>query len=186
MQKDGGAPRRLGSLLSHLRPRDSAQTSEFEVVPLPQDLSPSGFGAEIRGLSIHDVLREYPLQTDASVFDKADLPLGIHDHAAALYTASNPHLNPVQRRLQEAVREHRLLLFRGQLDANGRVIDAATLRDFAQWFGSGEIHSAHNVHQKAEAPEDGQLGGGHKDIFRVSNDPDHGCWEKGEVRSDKL
>lgn len=28
---------------------------------------------------------------------------------------------------------------------------------------------------------EGQLGGGHPDIFRVSNDPDQGCWEPGGV-----
>lgn len=169
---------RLSSLLNHLRPANTATqetpaaAKSFSIQPLPREKSPSGFGAEVVGLSIHDALKLYP----PSARDHGPS----HGHAASIYTSENPNYNPIQRKLQEAVTEHSVLIFRGQLH-KGQVLDANDLREFAQWFGCGKIHQAHNIHHLAQAPIAGQLGGGHPDIFRVSNDPLQGCWEPGGV-----
>lgn len=69
--------------------------------------------------------------------------------------------------LREALVSHGLLLFRGQLPR----LSAEELVAFARWWGSGVLHAAHHVHPCAE----------HRDVFRVSNDPDVGCWEDGGV-----
>ena len=71
--------------------------------------------------------------------------------------------------LRSAVTAHGLLLFRGQLPR----LSADELVDFSKWFGCGRLHSAHKNHHAAE----------HPDVFRVSNNPDFGCWEDNGVGS---
>eukprot|EP00747_Dinoflagellata_sp_TGD_P168652 gnl/TRDRNA2_/TRDRNA2_195575_c0_seq1.p1 gnl/TRDRNA2_/TRDRNA2_195575_c0~~gnl/TRDRNA2_/TRDRNA2_195575_c0_seq1.p1 ORF type:complete len:364 (+),score=73.55 gnl/TRDRNA2_/TRDRNA2_195575_c0_seq1:24-1094(+) len=75
--------------------------------------------------------------------------------------------------LRSAVEEHGFLLLRGQTDAGdaGEGLSCEELVAFGCWFGSGRLQSSHRVHPKA----------GHPDIFRVSNDPEEGCFEKGGV-----
>jgi alpha-ketoglutarate-dependent taurine dioxygenase len=65
--------------------------------------------------------------------------------------------------LDALVSTHGLLLFRNQLPR----LTAEELITFSKWFGSGHLHSAHAQHDRSE----------HFDVFRVSNDPNDGCWE---------
>lgn len=65
--------------------------------------------------------------------------------------------------LDALVATHGLLLFRNQLPR----LTAKELVAFSKWFGSGQLHSAHAQHDRSE----------HFDVFRVSNDPNDGCWE---------
>lgn len=65
--------------------------------------------------------------------------------------------------LDALVTTHGLLLFRNQLPR----LTAEELIAFSKWFGSGQLHSAHAQHDQSE----------HFDVFRVSNDPNNGCWE---------
>ena len=84
----------------------------------------------------------------------------------------------IRQHLNYLVRTYKILVFKeqfvkddekqkyGKVEGNRKVMSAVNLLQFAKLFGSGEIHSAHRVHPKCE----------HKDVFRVSNNPEIGCY----------
>lgn len=77
--------------------------------------------------------------------------------------------SPEVERLRRSVTDHGFLVFRNQTDISdsGRGLSCDELVAFGSWFGCGLLHSSHRVHSCAE----------HQDVFRVSNDPDVGCFE---------
>lgn len=72
--------------------------------------------------------------------------------------------------LEVLMAEHGLVLFRGQgrpqneSGVQGRYLSAEQQCKLSECFGAGELHSTHGVHPEAPCV----------DIFRLSNDPDHG------------
>ena len=72
--------------------------------------------------------------------------------------------------LEVLMAEHGLVLFRGQgreqneSGIQGRYLSAEQQCKLSECFGAGELHSTHGVHPEAPC----------RDIFRLSNDPEHG------------
>lgn len=131
--------------LSALASQVCAVSPVVELAVEPLDTSAGvGFGALVRGFSIRSALGR-------------GLDIGSREAAS----------------LRQAVREHGLLLFRGQSDASdaGTGLSCDELVAFGKCFGRGHLHSAHRVHPKVA----------HEDVFRVSNNPDEGCFEEGGV-----